>query len=97
MNLIEQHVNLLGKKVQDKVTGASGIVTSISFDLFGCIQGWVNQGLDSDGKEKNSQWYDISRFEILSNKKVIDTPNYQYGHIAEGKQGCAIKGSPLNN
>ena len=32
------HLELLGQKVEDKVTGFRGVVTTISFDLYGCIQ-----------------------------------------------------------
>ena len=31
-------LKLLGLKVKDKVTGFTGIITSVSFDLYGCIQ-----------------------------------------------------------
>jgi hypothetical protein len=35
--VVEQSVDFLGKKVRDKMTGRKGIVTSVCFDLYGCI------------------------------------------------------------
>jgi hypothetical protein len=34
-------LKLLGTKVRDVVTGFVGIVTSVSFDLYGCVQAVV--------------------------------------------------------
>ena len=36
--LIKKHLDLLGHKVKDKVSGFQGVVISMSFDLYGCIQ-----------------------------------------------------------
>jgi len=49
---VQDHLSLLGKEVEDVVTGMSGIVASVSFDLYGCIQAIINPGLDKDGKRK---------------------------------------------
>jgi len=78
-------VKFLGYKVKDKVTGTKGIVTSMSFDLYGCIQAIVTN-------EKNeSCWFDISRLKILSNNPVLEIPNYDKGYIAAGKKGATEK------
>ena len=36
--IIKKHLDLLGHKVKDKVSDYTGVVISISFDLYGCIQ-----------------------------------------------------------
>jgi len=36
--LIKKHLDLLGHKVKDKVSDFQGVVISMSFDLYGCIQ-----------------------------------------------------------
>lgn len=86
---IKEHINLLGFKVEDKVTGFSGVVSSVCFDLYGCIQAAVNPGLNKDGKLGDSHWFDINRLTVKSKKPVMTPPNFDCGPQAEGNQGCA--------
>jgi len=84
--MIEEHVNsLLGRKAVDKVTGT---ITSISFDLYGCIQGLLSESLNQ------SYWLDITRLEIKSNKPVMELPNFTKGYVAQGRNGPAEKPAP---
>jgi hypothetical protein len=85
------HLAILGFRVRDRVTGQEGIVTSVSFDLFGCIQAVVHPGLDKDGKAKELHWYDILRLEIISEIPCMPQPNFVSGPISEGLQGAAEK------
>jgi hypothetical protein len=94
---IKKHLNLLGLKVKDKVTGFTGIVTSVSFDLYGCIQAIVNPGMDEDGKQKDSHYFDINRLEVKSNKPVMNVPNFDHGAIANGEKGPAEKPRFIKN
>lgn len=32
-----KHIDLLGLKAEDKVTGFKGVITTLSFDLYGCV------------------------------------------------------------
>ena len=90
--MIDKHLKLLGLKVKDKVTKFEGIVQSVCFDLFGCIQADVRpEELDKDGKVRSGYWLDINRLEILNDIPVMEVPCYNYGYIAEGKQGAANK------
>jgi hypothetical protein len=92
MSNVEKHINrLLGFKVKDRVTGFSGVVTSIGFDLYGCIQAIVHPGLDKDNKVLDSHYFDINRLEITSTEPVMKIPNFAYGPQAEGEQGAAEK------
>jgi hypothetical protein len=70
------HVNtwLLGLKVKDKVTGFTGIVTSICIDLYGCVQALVHPGLDKDGAVRDQSWLDIDRLEIIDENPVMTPP-----------------------
>lgn len=88
---VKKHLALLGHKVRDKVTGFEGIVAHVGFDLYGCVQATVNPGLDKDGKPKDQVWFDVARLDVLSKKPVMDVPNYEFGHVAEGRQGAAEK------
>lgn len=90
---VQEHLKLLGMPCKDKVTGLTGIITSISFDLYGCIQAVVNPGLDEKGKQKGQSWFDVTRLEVTG-KPVMEPPNFEHGYIAEGKRGPAEKPIP---
>ena len=82
---------LLGMKVRDKVTGAEGVVSSVSFDLFGCIQAVVVPQADKDGKRQEGDWFDVGRLEITDANRVMPVPDFDAGYPSEGKKGPAHK------
>lgn len=88
---VKRHLNLLGMKVEDKVTGYKGVVSSISFDLYGCVQAIVNPGADKDGKLMESNWFDVGRLTLTADEPVMDRPDFEFGPVAEGKKGPAEK------
>lgn len=94
MKNIQAHFDLLGHEVEDKVTRQKGVVTSVSFDLFGCIQVVIDPGLDREKKRLECLWYDVSRIKIIGKKPVMEQPNYDHGPISEGKKGPADKPIP---
>jgi hypothetical protein len=90
---MKKHMSLLGKKVSDKVSGVKGVVTSIGFDLYGCVQAIVHRAIDSDGKPGESLWFDVGRLKVLDDTPVMEVPNFDYGPVAEGRKGPAEKPS----
>tara|TARA_R110000868_G_scaffold139281_1_gene354044 strand:+ start:220 stop:513 length:294 start_codon:yes stop_codon:yes gene_type:complete len=88
---VKKHLSLLGLKVRDKVTGITGVVAHVGFDLYGCVQAVVNPGVDKDGKLKDTVWLDVSRLEILDSNPVMEVPNFDFGTVAEGRQGASEK------
>ena len=70
---VEEALSLLGKKATDKVTGFEGIVTSVCFDLYGCIQCIVCPSVGKDTKLGDSHWFDSKRLKI-SGKPVMEVP-----------------------
>jgi hypothetical protein len=88
---VKKHLQLLGLRVRDNITGFQGVVSSISFDLYGCIQAVVTPGLGEDGKLAEAVWFDVSRLKVLDKKPVMQLPDYDYGPQAEGRQGAAKK------
>jgi hypothetical protein len=68
---MKEHLALLGYRVRDKVTGFEGVVTSVSFALYGCVQAIVTPAAKED-KLPDSQWFDISRLEL----KRVGNPMY---------------------
>ncbi len=63
---MRHHVKIMGHKAKDVVTGFEGVVDSICFDLYGCVQASINGGLDKEGKFKDGRWFDVKRLKILS-------------------------------
>ena len=69
-----KELQLLGHKVKDKITGQDGIVTSMSFDLYGCIQALVLYTFKKDGQlNTETKWFDVARLNVLSKKPVMDS------------------------
>lgn len=93
---IKKHMKLLGLKVKDRVTGFSGIVTTVSFDLYGCIQVAVTPAAfgESKGELKTGMWFDVTRLIILDENPVMELPDFKKGYVGTGKKGCADKTMP---
>lgn len=71
---MQEHLNLLGFKVRDVVTGFTGVVSSISFDLYGCIQAIVTPEFDPKNAKIDSRWFDVKRLVITSTRPVMLMP-----------------------
>jgi hypothetical protein len=72
-----QAIELLGHKVVDKVTGMKGVVTSISFDLYGCIQAVITPAIDEkELKPREGHWYDVQRLKVTSREPVMAVPTF---------------------
>lgn len=85
--LIKKHLDLMGHLVKDKVSDFKGVVISIAFDLYGCIQADVRpRELDKDGKLQQGFWMDVSRLEVLSNKPLMDQPDFLWGSGIDVKE-----------
>lgn len=91
MDIYKKHIELLGLKGKDKITGFSGIIDSICFDLYGCIQVSLKPPMDNDGKIPDGFWFDVTRLDITSDKRAMDSPDFYKGYVAEGKKGPASK------
>ncbi|HEY3655455.1 MAG TPA: hypothetical protein VGL34_10830, partial [Steroidobacteraceae bacterium] len=81
MDLISKSLNLLGRKARDKVTGFEGVIHSIGFDAYGCVQAIVNPPM-KDGKLLDQAWFDIKRLELF--EAVMEPPDF--GQVAFGKE-----------
>jgi hypothetical protein len=84
--MIQQSISLLGLKAKDRITGFSGVISSVTFDLYGCVQAIITPEIGKDGKTGESNWFDVKRLE--TGKRVMDSPNFagtKYGK----ENGCA--------
>jgi hypothetical protein len=91
MDTYRKHIELLGYKAQDKVTGYKGVIDSVCFDLYGCVQVSLKPPMDKDGKIQSGHWFDVTRLEINTKKRIVDMPNFYEGYVAEGRKGPAEK------
>jgi hypothetical protein len=69
------YLSILGKKVRDRVTGREGIATSVSFDLYGCVQVTVDSGF-SEKNERMATWFDHNRLTVVDETPVMEQPVY---------------------
>jgi hypothetical protein len=74
--LVEEAFLLLGLKVKDKVTEQFGVATSISFDLYGCVQILINPPVRADGTKAEAGWYDMKRLIVLDNQPIMELPQF---------------------
>lgn len=94
---VQKHLALLGKRVEDRVTGFKGVVASMSFDLYGCVQAIVNPGIGPDGKLGESAWLDVTRLKVTDPEPVMPAPDFTFdidspqgrAAIAGGRKGPA--------
>jgi len=75
------HLELLGKKAKDKITGYQGILTGKCYYLFGCAQYAINPGVGEDGKLMDIAWFDEGRIEVIED--FIDPLD-----VSVSKNGC---------
>ena len=92
---LNNHITMLGLQVEDAVTGFRGVVTTISFDLYGCIQAIVTPPIGDDDDMKEGKWFDITRLNIKDGIHIMSIPDFNKGYVAQGKKGCAEKSLPL--
>lgn len=87
---MKKQLDLLGTRVQDRVTGFSGVVASVTFDLYGCIQAIVNPGMGSDGKLGEPQWFDVNRLHVTDANPVMERPAFDWSPeaVSEARKGC---------
>ena len=83
-----QHIQLLGKTAEDKITRMGGVITSVSFDLYGCLQILITPQQMSGGKYPDSRWFDVNRIQITDHHRVMPVPDFQY---ADDNHGPAEK------
>jgi hypothetical protein len=76
-NVVQENLQKLGHKVTDRVTGFKGVITSMTFDLYGCIQAVVTPQAETQSQKiEDSRYFDIQRLKITSKNPVMDVPAF---------------------
>lgn len=69
---------IIGRRVEDKVTGFAGTVSGVVVYLSGCHQALVIPRVDKDGKMGDANWFDVQRLQVQGGESVAldngDTP-----------------------
>lgn len=93
--MIEQTIELLGFKAKDRVSGIEGVITSICFDLYGCVQALLTAPAVDNERKGNDYWYDVQRLEV-SSERVMSVPDFnaKAATPAEYQHGAADKPCP---
>lgn len=73
--MIKETVDLLGHRATDKVTNATGVITSVCFDLYGCVQAAINPPMKDDGSVPEGRWFDVNRL-VVSYEAVMPVPDF---------------------
>jgi hypothetical protein len=73
--VIKESIELLGLEAKDRVTGFNGVIASVTFDLYGCVQAIVTPPVDKDGKTREGNWFDIKRLE--TGRRVMAAPQFE--------------------
>lgn len=80
-----KHLQLLGHTVRDRVTGFSGVVSSVAFDLYGCVQAVVTPAvhIDDKGVQQTSpgNWFDVKRLQLFNTEPVMQAPDFEQPEI----------------
>lgn len=82
---MKEHLKILGLKGKDRVSGMVGVVSSVCFDLSGCVQGYIRPMVDKDMKHREGGWFDTKQIEILSTKPVIPVSDFSAPPGAQAK------------
>lgn len=73
--MIEKTIDLLGLKASDRVTGFKGTISSVCFDLYGCVQVALTPPAGADGKLGDGHWFDVGRLEV-GDKRAMPVPRF---------------------
>jgi hypothetical protein len=74
---VARTLDTLGREAKDKITGFKGTITSVGFDLYGCVQAWLTPSTDKDGKTQDGAWFDMKRLEVAKKAPVLAPPTFE--------------------
>lgn len=73
----DDYIEALGREAVDQVTGFAGIITTVSFDLYGCIQVILTPPIRANGEKQDGAWFDYNRLKINTQRaRVLPIPTF---------------------
>lgn len=82
----------LGSRVKDKITGFEGIAIASVTYLTGCEQIGITPPLDKDGKLVETQYFDITRLEVIDDAAFIPADRSNIIDIKDSAKVQAVGG-----
>lgn len=77
-------MELLGLKVRDVTTGFEGVVESVCFDLYGCVQAVVRPTVHFSEKGEqvmpDGRYLDVHRLRPVTDAPVMALPTFEEVH-----------------
>jgi hypothetical protein len=89
---MNKYMRFLGLRVKDRVTGFTGVVSSICFDLYGCVQAAVSPPA-KDEKLEDGRWFDLKRLDIQDETPVMELPSFS--NVPGGAEKSQPPDSPI--
>lgn len=80
-----EHEKFMGARVKDTVTGASGIVTCVSYYLNGCVRVMVEPPIDKDSKRPDAFYLDYQQVVIEQENATGDRVKSRTGGPQRGE------------
>jgi hypothetical protein len=60
-----EHEKFMGSRVKDRVTGATGVVSCVSYYLNGCVRMLIEPAVDKDGKRPDAFYVDVQQLDVV--------------------------------
>lgn len=75
-----EQMKILGLRAKDRVTGFVGVVTTVSFDLYGCVQAVVSPEVapEKPGELADARWFDVHRLTTFPGEPVMPVPSFAF-------------------
>ena len=70
-------VRTLGDQAADRVTQYKGVVETVAFDLYGCVQVALRPPMNDKGELAEGRWFDVSRV-IIEGTRVMEPIGVPY-------------------
>lgn len=72
----------LGYKAKSRTTQLSGVLTSVSLNLYGCNRYFIQPPVNPDGKVPDGWWVDEEDVEVIS-EYITHVPNNTGGPMSK--------------
>lgn len=76
---MKKYLEILGTIQRDVVSGIDGMVSSVCFDAYGCVQAALARPVKKDGTLPESFWIDVKRLKPAGRQgklRIMPTPDF---------------------
>ena len=82
---VAEYLTLLGTQQVDRVTHFEGMVDSVCFDAYGCVQASLKPTVNQEGKPQEGYWFDIKRLRpgFEKGRRIMDAPLFLLTPVGE--------------